>query len=108
MLTFIRTCAALGFALWFVPAGLGRLTLPGQQTALRIAAGGALGLVVFELLTLPFHTAGASFRVMVALWCAWLRALRMISGVTPAILISIWNAVMPSFVPATLKSISPR
>ena len=39
MLTFIRTCAALGFALWFVPAGLGRLTLPGQQTALRIAAG---------------------------------------------------------------------
>ena len=52
MLTFIRTCAALGFALWFVPAGLGRLTLPGQPTALRIAAGGALGLVVFELLTL--------------------------------------------------------
>lgn len=70
MLTFIRTCAALGFALWFIPAGLGRLTLPGQQTALRIAAGGALGLVVFELLTLPFHAAGASFRVMVALWCA--------------------------------------
>ena len=70
MLTFIRTCAALGFALWFVPAGLGRLTLPGQPTALRIAAGGALGLVVFELLTLPFHAAGASFRVMVALWCA--------------------------------------
>ena len=71
MLTFIRTCAALGFALWFVPAGLGRLTLPGQPTALRIAAGGALGLVVFELLTLPFHAAGASFRVMVALWCAY-------------------------------------
>ena len=35
MLTFIRTCAALGFALWFIPAGLGRLTLPGQPTALR-------------------------------------------------------------------------
>ncbi len=70
MLTFIRTCAALGFALWFIPAGLGRLTLPGQPTALRIAAGGALGLVVFELLTLPFHAVGASFRVMVALWCA--------------------------------------
>ena len=34
-------------------------------------------------------------------------SLRM-SNVTPEILMSIWRAVMPSFVPATLKSMSPR
>ena len=32
----------------------------------------------------------------------------MISCVTPVILMSIWSAVMPSRVPATLKSMSPR
>ena len=35
-------------------------------------------------------------------------AFRMISCVTPVILMSIWRAVMPSSVPATLKSMSPR
>ena len=39
---------------------------------------------------------------------AWLRALPMISRVNPVILISIWRAVIPSLVPATLKSMSPR
>ena len=33
---------------------------------------------------------------------------RMISCVTPVILMSIWRAVIPSRVPATLKSMSPR
>ena len=33
---------------------------------------------------------------------------RMISWVTPVILMSIWSAVTPSRVPATLKSMSPR
>ena len=32
----------------------------------------------------------------------------MISCVTPVILMSIWSAVIPSLVPATLKSMSPR
>ncbi len=32
----------------------------------------------------------------------------MISDVTPVILMSICNAVIPSRVPATLKSMSPR
>ena len=32
----------------------------------------------------------------------------MISCVTPVILMSIWSAVTPSRVPATLKSMSPR
>ena len=36
------------------------------------------------------------------------RATCMISLVIPWILISIWSAVMPAAVPATLKSISPR
>ena len=36
------------------------------------------------------------------------RAFRMISCVTPVILMSIWSAVTPSRVPATLKSMSPR
>jgi hypothetical protein len=35
-------------------------------------------------------------------------AFRMISCVTPVILMSIWSAVMPSRDPATLKSMSPR
>ena len=36
------------------------------------------------------------------------RALRMMSSEIPRILMSIWHAVIPSFVPATLKSMSPR
>ena len=39
---------------------------------------------------------------------AWASACRMISCVTPVILMSIWSAVTPSRVPATLKSMSPR
>ena len=35
-------------------------------------------------------------------------ASRMISCVTPVILMSIWSAVIPLRVPATLKSMSPR
>ena len=35
-------------------------------------------------------------------------ACSMISRETPVILMSIWSAVMPSRVPATLKSMSPR
>ena len=35
-------------------------------------------------------------------------ASRRISKVTPVILMSIWRAVIPSSVPATLKSMSPR
>ena len=35
------------------------------------------------------------------------RASRRISGVMPATLMSIWSAVTPSAVPATLKSMSP-
>ncbi len=36
------------------------------------------------------------------------RAFVIISVVTPEILISIWNPVIPFSVPATLKSISPK
>ena len=39
---------------------------------------------------------------------AWSRAFFMISDETPAIFISIWKPVIPSAVPATLKSISPK
>ena len=39
---------------------------------------------------------------------AWVSASRRMSNVTPVILMSIWIAVMPSSVPATLKSMSPR
>ena len=39
---------------------------------------------------------------------AWARATFMISSVMPAILMSICSEVMPSSVPATLKSMSPR
>ena len=45
--------------------------------------------------------------VMRAFWaCA--SASRRMSNVTPVILMSICRAVMPSEVPATLKSMSPR
>ena len=40
--------------------------------------------------------------------CACASALRMISRVMPFTLMSIWIAVTPSAVPATLKSMSPR
>ena len=39
---------------------------------------------------------------------AWASASRRMSNVTPVILMSICSAVMPSAVPATLKSMSPR
>ena len=39
---------------------------------------------------------------------AWASAARIVSWVTPVILMSICRAVMPSGVPATLKSMSPR
>ena len=39
---------------------------------------------------------------------ACVSASRRISNVTPVILMSIWSAVMPFSVPATLKSMSPR
>ena len=39
---------------------------------------------------------------------AWLSAFIMISSEIPAILVSSWKAVMPSAVPVTLKSMSPR
>ena len=39
---------------------------------------------------------------------ACVSASRRMSNVTPVILMSIWSAVMPSEVPATLKSMSPR
>ena len=39
---------------------------------------------------------------------ACVSASRMICWVTPVILMSIWSAVTPSRVPATLKSMSPR
>ena len=39
---------------------------------------------------------------------AWARASRRMSNVTPEILMSIWSAVIPFSVPATLKSMSPR
>ena len=39
---------------------------------------------------------------------AWARAAAKISLLRPSTLISIWIAVIPSGVPATLKSISPR
>ena len=38
---------------------------------------------------------------------AWRSAVAMISRETPATLMSIWSPVMPSAVPATLKSMSP-
>ena len=49
---------------------------------------------------------GANAMLGVSLACA--RALPMISRSTPSILISICGEVIPSSVPTTLKSISPR
>ncbi len=39
---------------------------------------------------------------------ACVSASRRMSNVTPVILMSIWSAVIPFSVPATLKSMSPR
>lgn len=69
MLTFIRTCVSFFFVLYFIPAGLGALTLPCQRMSLRFVGGFSLSLVIFELLMLVFHASGGSFRLMVLLWC---------------------------------------
>ncbi|MNC93757.1 hypothetical protein D3C83_104600 [compost metagenome] len=46
-------------------------------------------------------------RMCIRPWRACSSALRMTSVVMPETLMSIWSAVMPFAVPATLKSMSP-
>ena len=53
-------------------------------------------------------TFAISPRMNVRAFSALLSASRRMSNVTPVILMSICRAVMPSDVPATLKSMSPR
>ena len=53
-------------------------------------------------------TFAISARMNVRAFSACASASLRISNVTPVILMSICRAVMPSLVPATLKSMSPR
>ena len=60
-------------------------------------------------LQMDIKITGITFEIMEqALKQACFRACSMISNVIPVILISIWSEVIPSLVPATLKSISPK
>lgn len=66
----IRICASLFFVLLFVPFGVGCSVLPQKKKVLQFVCGFAASLSLFEILMLIFHTTGASFRLMVGLWCA--------------------------------------
>ena len=55
-----------------------------------------------------FIVSSSLFNISNLPFLAWPSASIKISYFNPLILISIWHAVIPSFVPVTLKSISPR
>lgn len=120
----MRGLSSLSCALTFLPALT--LTRP-QYQAVRKGQGGALPMILSSApaqhLTSPSYrlclphdqTIAVMHRQSPERWKLYRleneenpNAWAMISLETPVVLISIWIAVMPSVVPATLKSISPR
>lgn len=64
-----RVWLAFFFPLVFVPFGVGTFFLREQGRSLRYICGLAASLFYFEIIMLIFHVTGASFRIMVLLWC---------------------------------------
>ena len=96
-----------------VSATISRITLPPEPITSRILSTGILMVSIFGAYS-PSSWRGASMALVISprMWSrpplAWASACFMISSVMPAILMSICSEVMPSAVPATLKSMSPR
>lgn len=57
------------FVLLFIPFGMGYAILPSNRKVLQFISGFASSLSIFEILMLIFHITGASFRLMVGIWC---------------------------------------
>ena len=87
----------------FPPAPITSLTFSGSISIEKILGAyfdkSSLGLSIADVIT--------SRILSLALWAS-AKASSKTSLFIPEIFISIWRAVIPSFVPATLKSISPR
>ena len=68
-------------------------------------------VIIGAYLDISFLTSGNASSILPMMKArpslAFVRASRIISIVIPLILMSIWRAVIPSFVPVTLKSMSP-
>ena len=89
------------------------MTLPCGPIISLILSGSILNVAIFGAhLETSFLGSGiqsvTTFIIFSLAEWAWTKALRKISSVIPLILISICKAVIPSLVPATLKSISPK
>ena len=91
---------------------ISRITLPPEPITSRILSVGICRVSIFGAYS--EKPCGAESDLFISpkicrrpsLACA--KACFMMSGVMPAILMSICNEVMPDAVPATLKSMSPR
>src|SRR6185369_9111622 len=96
-----------------VSATISRITLPPVPMTSRILSLGICivsmrGAWALSSLRLWSSALAISPRIWARPSFAWESAVRMISSVIPATLMSICREVMPSDVPATLKSMSPR
>ena len=85
---------------------------PPRPITSLIFSGSILNVSIFGAYLLTSFLGSAMASCMTSsiskrAFLAWAKASLSISLVTPLILISICSAVIPSFVPATLKSISP-
>ena len=110
-------------AMYTVPSSLMSIWAPVSSTIfLMILPPGPMMSLIFSGFTLMVVILGAYFfscfrgsamhssilpRMKARPFLAWARAAWRMSLVSPSTLISIWMAVIPLEVPATLKSISP-
>ena len=92
---------------------ISRITLPPVPITSRILSAGIFIVTICGANSLvPSRASVRALAISPRMWIrpslACSRAIFMISSVIEVILISICSEVIPSFVPATLKSISPR
>ena len=92
---------------------ISRITLPPVPITSRIFSFGTFMMVIRGAVAAtssraPVIAFDISPRMCIRPSRACASAMRMISGVIEVILMSICSAVMPTSVPATLKSMSPR
>ena len=84
---------------------------PDPITSLILSEGTFIVSILgawIEKSDVPDKAVFISFKMWIRPTFAWSNAFSIMSGVIPAILISICSEVIPASVPATLKSISPR
>ena len=105
-LSSIVITVSVSFCICWIILPPGPITAPMKSFGISIITSfGACGFTSAFGLSIVFSI---SPKICILPSLACIRAFSIISMVSPWILISIWQAVIPSAVPVTLKSISPR